>query len=72
MMDATSSNLDATSPNLEVIPAFENEFDWMTSSGVTYIALYFGFPKGMDWNQLAGKQHCWAQPGKPGGAKSWT
>lgn len=23
----------------------------------------------MDWDQLAGKQHCWAQPGKPGGCK---
>lgn len=60
---------DATSYKLEVTPAFENEFDWMTSRGLTYIALYFWFPRDMDWDQLAGEQHCWAQPGEPGGCK---
>lgn len=33
--------MDATSPKLELAPAFENEFDWMTSRGLTCIALYF-------------------------------
>lgn len=61
--------MDATSSKLEVTPAFEDEFDWMTSRGLTVIALYFWFPRNMDWDQLAGKQHCWAQPGKPGGFK---
>lgn len=61
--------MDATSSKLEVTPAFENEFDWMTSRGLTYVALHFWLPRDMDWDQLAGKQHCWAQPGKPGVCK---
>lgn len=50
--------MDATSSKLEVTPAFENEFEWMTSRGLTYIALYFAFPSNMDWDELAEKQHC--------------
>lgn len=50
--------MDTTSLKLEVTPAFENEFDWMTSNGLIYTAVCFGFPKDMDWDQLAGKQHC--------------